>query len=85
MKDKKYNKKIGSFGEMLVITYLETHYGEGEGKGKRILNPTTEIYLKKGSTMKMNTTQIEGVDDTNRITIAELDDDATLIISLFIN
>lgn len=23
MKDKKYNKKIGSFGEMLVITYLE--------------------------------------------------------------
>ena len=63
------------------VTYLETHYGEGEGKGKRILNPTTEIYLKKGSTMKMNTTQIKGVDDTNRITIAELDDDATLIVN----
>ena len=31
--------------------------------------------------MKMNTTQIEGVDDTNRITIAELDDDATLIVN----
>ena len=63
------------------VTYLETHYGEGEGKGKRILNPTTEIYLKKGSTMKMNTTQIEGVDDTNRITIAELDDEATLNVN----
>ena len=34
--------------ENAKVTYVEKHYGEGKGTGKRILNPTTEIYMKKG-------------------------------------
>ena len=67
-------------GENSTVKYTEKHYGEGSS-GKRILNPTTEIYMKKDSTMTMNTTQIKGVDDTFRKTYAELDQNATLVIN----
>ncbi len=63
------------------VKYIEKHYGEGKGKGKRILNPVTEIYLKKGATLEMETTQIKGVDSTIRTTKGELEEDSTLIIS----
>ena len=66
--------------ENSTVKYTEKHYGEGSS-GKRILNPTTEIYMKKDSTMTMNTTQIKGVDDTFRKTYAELDQNATLVIN----
>lgn len=62
------------------VKYVEKHYGSGEGKGKRILNPGTEVYMKEGSTMEMEMVQIKGVDNTNRITTAELDKDAKLIV-----
>ena len=62
------------------VKYIEKHYGEGEGTGKRILNPVTEIYLKAGATLEMETVQIKGVDSTIRTTKGELDKDATLII-----
>ena len=67
--------------ENSTVKYTEKHYGEGSGNGKRILNPTTEIYMKKDSSMTMNTTQIKGVDDTFRKTYAELDQNATLVIN----
>ena len=63
------------------VKYVEKHYGEGKGTGKKILNPTTEIYMKKSSTMTMDSVQIKGVDNTLRITKAKLDDDTTLEIS----
>ena len=63
------------------VKYVEKHYGEGKGTGKKILNPTTEIYMKKSSTMTMDSVQIKGVDNTLRITKAELDNDTTLEIS----
>jgi ABC-type transport system involved in Fe-S cluster assembly, permease component len=63
------------------IKYIEKHYGEGKGQGHKILDPVTEIYLEKGSKLEMDTTQIEGVDKTKRITKAILKDDSTLIIS----
>ena len=62
------------------VKYVEKHYGSGEGKGKRILNPGTEVYMKEGSSMEMEMVQIKGVDNTNRITTAELDKDAKLIV-----
>ena len=31
------------------IRYVEKHYGFGAGKGGRILNPTTEVYLSDGA------------------------------------
>ena len=62
------------------VKYVEKHFGSGEGKGKRILNPGTEVYMKEGSTMEMEMVQIKGVDNTNRITTAELEKDAKLLV-----
>ncbi len=50
------------------VTYIEKHYGEGEGGGKRILNPQTVVYLAEGASITMETSQIGGVDDTKRYT-----------------
>ena len=63
------------------VKYIERHCGLGVGDGKKVLNPVTEIYMAKGSYMVMDTTQIKGVDDTIRTTKAELDSDATLVIT----
>lgn len=63
------------------VKYIERHCGLGVGDGKKVLNPVTEIHMAKGSYMVMDTTQIKGVDDTIRTTKAELDDDATLVIT----
>lgn len=63
------------------VKYIEKHYGEGSGTGKRILNPQTIVNLKKGSTLEMETVQIKGVDSTIRTTNGNLDDDATLLIT----
>ncbi|MBO5536378.1 MAG: SufD family Fe-S cluster assembly protein [Clostridia bacterium] len=62
------------------VRYVEKHYGSGNGKGKRILNPGTEVYMAEGSSMEMEMVQIKGVDDTDRRTIAELDANARLVV-----
>lgn len=67
--------------ENAKVKYIEKHCGVGIGDGKKVLNPVTEIYMKKGSYMVMDTSQIKGVDDTIRTTKAELDDNTTLIIT----
>ena len=59
-------------GKNAKVKYVEKHYGEGEGSGKRILNPQTVLYLEEGASVTMETTQIKGVDDTKRYTKAEL-------------
>ena len=63
------------------VKYVERHCGEGVGDGKKILNPITEIHMKQGSYMVMDTTQIKGVDDTIRTTKAILEKDTTLVIT----
>lgn len=63
------------------VKYIEKHYGEGSGTGKRILNPVTEVTLKDGSIMEMQTTQIRGVDSTIRTTNANLYDNTSLVIT----
>ena len=55
-------------GKNAKVTYIEKHYGEGEGSGKRILNPQTIVYLEEGASITMETSQIAGVDDTKRYT-----------------
>lgn len=67
-------------GKNAKIKYVEKHYGEGDGNGKRILNPGTEIYMEEGSTMEMEMVQIKGVDSTKRTTIAELAAGAKMIV-----
>ena len=63
------------------VKYIEKHYGQGNGKGKRILNPITEIDLKKGSSLEMESVQIKGVDSTIRTTRAKLESDSNLVVS----
>ncbi len=62
------------------VRYIEKHYGEGEGTGARIMNPTTVIHMEEDGYMEMETTQIRGVDSTKRDTSADLKDGATLIV-----
>ena len=67
--------------ENAKVKYIEKHYGEGTGDGKRVLNPVTEVYLKKGSTLEMESVQIKGVDSTERITKGVIEDDANFVVS----
>ena len=55
-------------GKNARVRYVEKHYGEGEGTGKRILNPQTVVYLEEGAFIQLDTTQIRGVDSTKRAT-----------------
>ena len=68
-------------GEGSHVKYIEKHYGEGVGDGKRILNPTTEVYLEKNATLEMDTAQIKGVSSTIRTTKGKLKDNSKLIIN----
>ncbi len=67
-------------GKNAHIRYVEKHYGSGDGKGKRILNPVTEVYQEEGSSVEMEMVQIKGVDDTLRTTVAELAAGAKLVV-----
>ncbi len=67
-------------GKNAKVKYIEKHYGEGEGTGSRILNPSAVIYMEEDSYLEMESTQIKGVDSTIRDTKAELKDGATLIV-----
>lgn len=67
-------------GKNARIRYVEKHYGEGDGKGARILNPTTEVTMEEGSSMEMETVQIKGVDSTVRNTTASLAAGASIVI-----
>ena len=67
-------------GKNSKIKYVEKHYGEGDGKGKRILNPVTEVYQEAGSYVEMEMVQIKGVDSTVRTTNAKVPEGATMIV-----
>ena len=67
-------------GKNAKVRYVERHYGEGDGRGENIMNPTTIIEMDEGSYVEMETTQIKGVDSTIRTTNAKLGANATLII-----
>lgn len=55
-------------GKNSHVHYSEKHYGEGTGRGKRIMNPQTVVYLEEGASIQMDTAQIGGIDDTKRYT-----------------
>ena len=67
-------------GKNAKLKYVEKHYGEGEGTGEKVLNPTTEIEIAEGGYMEMESAQLGGVDSTVRVTRAKLADRATLVI-----
>ena len=67
-------------GKRARVRYVERHYGEGDGMGENIMNPTTVVEMDEDSYLEMETTQIKGVDSTVRTTKATLGSRATLII-----
>ncbi|MDD7555237.1 SufD family Fe-S cluster assembly protein, partial [Ruminococcus sp.] len=67
-------------GENSKVRYIERHYAQGEGRGKRLMNPTTVVHLGKNAHMEMETTQIAGIDDTLRKTTADLAEGSSLVV-----
>ena len=67
-------------GKNSKVKYVEKHYGSGDGQGKRILNPVTEVTLEDGSVMEMEMVQIKGVDSTDRVTRASLGKESRLVV-----
>ena len=67
-------------GKNANVRYVEKHYGDGDGTGENVMNPTTEIYMEEGSRMEMETTQIKGINSTIRNTTAKLAAGANLVV-----
>ena len=63
------------------VKYVEKHYGSGDGRGGRIMNPETRVEVGENSFMEMETVQIKGVDSTKRLTSARLADGARIIVT----
>lgn len=67
-------------GKNAKLRYVEKHYGEGDGTGGRILNPTTIVELGENAVCEMEMVQIRGVDSTKRETTAKLEAGAKLTV-----
>ena len=67
-------------GKNAKLRYVEKHYGEGDGTGGRIMNPTTIVEMGENSVCEMEMVQIRGVDSTKRETTAKLEKGAKLTI-----
>ena len=68
-------------GKGCNVKYVENHYAEGNGTGQKVLNPVTKIYVGEASTFTLETTQIKGVDSTERENYIELADNAKLFVT----
>ena len=67
-------------GKNAKVKYVEKHYGEGEGTGKKILNPVTQVFMEENSYCEMEMVQIEGVDSTIRDTEVNLGAGAKYVV-----
>lgn len=67
-------------GKNARVKYVEKHYGEGDGNGENLMNPTTVVELEENAYMEMETMQIKGIDSTFRKTRAKIADGASLVI-----
>ncbi|MGM9607942.1 MAG: SufB/SufD family protein [Oscillospiraceae bacterium] len=68
-------------GKNSKVRYVEKHYGGGDGTGGRIMNPQTVAYLEEGAFLNMETTQLRGVDSTERYTKVVVGKDAEIVIT----
>lgn len=68
-------------GKNAKVKYVEKHYGSGDGNGEKIMNPETIVFIEEGGSLDMETTQIKGIDSTNRVTRVTLDKDAKITIT----
>ena len=68
-------------GKNAKVRYIEKHYGEGDGNGKNVMNPTTIVYLEEGASIQMDMSQIGGIDSTRRDTRIVCGKDADVVIT----
>ena len=68
-------------GENANVKYIENHYAQGDGTGKKVLNPVTKIYVGENSVFTLETSQIKGVDSTERENYIELAENAKLFVT----
>ena len=68
-------------GKGCNVKYVENHYAEGNGIGQKVLNPVTKIFVGEDSVFTLETTQIRGVDSTERENYIELADNAKLFVT----
>ena len=68
-------------GRNARLKYVEKHVALGPGKGKRTLNPTTNVYLEEGAYAEMELSQLGGVDEARRVNTAELGPGSAILIT----
>ncbi|MBQ2941416.1 MAG: SufD family Fe-S cluster assembly protein [Clostridia bacterium] len=62
------------------VKYVEKHYGDGDGNGKRVFNPVTEVTMAEGSSLEMEMVQIKGVDSTVRKSTVKMASNSRLLV-----
>ena len=60
--------------------HIEKHYADGKSDGAKVFNPVTKLVLKENACFIMESTQLGGVTDTDRRTVADLGKRARLIV-----
>ncbi len=62
------------------VVYQEKHIGTGTGKGNKVIDPVTDIYMGEDSYMEIDTLQLGGVTRSTRNTTAKMEARAKLVI-----
>ena len=63
------------------VKYVEKHIAIGDGTGRRILNPTTKVFMAENAQMEMELTQLGGVDEAKRFNEAHIGAGSVLLIT----
>ena len=67
-------------GKNAKVRYVERHYANGNGTGKKVFDPVTKIWLKENSQFILESTQLGGVTYTDRKTYATVGKNAQLLV-----
>lgn len=67
-------------GKNAKVRYVERHYANGSGTGKKVFDPVTKIWLKENSQFILESTQLGGVTYTDRKTYATVGKNAQLLV-----
>ncbi len=67
-------------GKNAKVRYVERHYADGSGTGKKVFDPVTKIYLKENALFILESTQLGGVTYTDRKTYATVGKNAQLLV-----
>jgi len=63
------------------VKYVEKHIAIGEGTGRRILNPTTKVFMAENAQAEMELTQLGGVDEARRFNEVKIGAGSLLLIT----